>query len=190
MTAPPLRTPQPVGREAPWGVPTQAAQWLSQELPCCHVGQRPCPRQAGAVWAVGTDTPPTASEHHCAPGTVLCLHLPSTCRVQGGGQEAGPEPTAQFQASRPTTTPPPLWGPQPCSAPKPDCASAPSSSAPLPKRWVTPEEVSVTFSSQLSHLPPLAQGLPSSWRQGSQRKGNVQGSGLVTAPEGRSCGQG
>lgn len=145
---------------------------------------------AGAVWAVGTDTRPTASEHHCAPGTVLCLHLPSTCRVQGGGQETGPEPTAQFQAGHPTTTPPPLWGPQPCSAPKPDCASAPPSSAPLPKLWVTPEEVSVTFSSQLSHLPPPAQGLPFSRRQGSQRKGNVQGSGLVTAPEGRSCGQG
>lgn len=162
MTALPLRTPQPVGREAPRGVPTQAPQWLSQELPCRHLCRQPRPRQA--VWVVGTETLPTASERHGAtvthpaPGTVLCLHRPSACHVQGRGQEAGPESNSTFPGH------PPLHSRGPSPA-QPQSLIMPQ---PHPKLWAT-----VTFSSQLSHLPPPAQGLPSRWRQGSQRKGSM-----------------
>lgn len=108
MTALPLRTPQPVGREAPRGVPTQAPQWLSQELPCRHLCRQPRPRQA--VWVVGTETLPTASERrgatvtHPAPGTVLCLHrrAPATCRAEA--KKLAQSPTARFQAT-PHSTP-------------------------------------------------------------------------------------
>lgn len=89
-------------------------------------------------------------------------------RLPRAGQRPRSWPRVQQHVSRPPLTP--LPGPQPCSAPKPDHASAPPSSAPLPKLWAT-----VTFSSQLSHLLPPAQGLPSRWRQGSQRKGSMRG---------------